>query len=73
MGVPYVKDNLIIVEAVRNFNVKDREINIFEKSKARDFNIHSQKNWYVAVFDTERALVKSSKLMKMTLESGHHL
>ena len=73
VSTPYVKDNLIIVNAMRDFDVKDKKINIFEKSKARDFLIHSQKQWYVAVFDDERDLVKPSNLMTMTLESGHHL
>ena len=48
MGV-YVKNNLIKVSAIRNFDVND--------TAARDFHIHSQKNWYVAVFDDERDLV----------------
>lgn len=72
-GSPKVKNNQIIVRAKRYFDVKDKQVGLFEKSTARDIYTHSQRHWYVAVFDKERDLVKTSDLMIMTLESGNHL
>merc|ERR1711990_1139481 len=80
VGAPHVKNTKLGIVAKRRFDVDDKlSLNAFfapqfiKQNKDRDYFNHSQKWWYIGVFDQGRGIVTTTELMEMTLESGRYL